>query len=50
MQLVEPSVSTASRFLTNTFFSERVLAVMANEIVMQPSRPSGTLATIIPIA
>jgi hypothetical protein len=49
MQEVDPKVSTASRFLTSTFFSDRVLAVMASEMVMHPKRPSGTLATRIPI-
>jgi len=49
MQEVEPRVSTASRFLTKTCFSDSFLAVIAKEIVIQPSNPSGTLATKIPI-
>ena len=49
MHEVDPSVSTASKFFTNTDFSESLLAVMAREMVMQASNPSGTLATRIPI-
>lgn len=49
MQEVEPKVSTAYKFLTSTCFSDSLLAVIAREMVMQASRPSGTLATRIPI-
>lgn len=49
MQLVDPRVSTASKFLTNTCLSASLWAVMAREIVIHPSNPSGTLATKIPI-
>lgn len=50
MQVVEPSVSTDSRFLTRTIFFARRLAVKASEIDTVAMRPSGTFATIIPIA
>ena len=50
MHEVEPKVSTASKFFTKTYFSANLLAVIAKEIVMHPNNPSGTLATIIPIA
>jgi hypothetical protein len=49
MQEVDPSVSTASKFFTNTCLSDSFLAVIANDIVMQASSPYGTLATRIPI-
>lgn len=49
MQEVDPRVSTASRFLTRTFFVWRAFAVIARETVMQPNNPSGTFATRIPI-
>lgn len=49
MQDVDPKVSTASRFFTNTYFSDNLFAVIANDIVMHPSNPSGTFATKIPI-
>ena len=50
MQEVDPRVSTASKFFTNTFFSERIFAVIARDTVTHPNRPSGTFAIIIPIA
>ena len=46
---VDPKVYTASKFLTRTCFSDSFLAVMAREMVIQASNPSGTLATKIPI-
>lgn len=50
IQLVDPSVSTASKFFTRTYLSANLFAVIAKETVIHPNRPSGTLATIIPIA
>lgn len=50
MQVVEPKVSTPSRLLIKTCFSCNFLAVMAKAIVTSDKRPSGTLATKIPIA
>ena len=49
MHDVDPKVSTASKFFTNTCLSASFFAVIANEMVMQASKPSGTLATKIPI-
>lgn len=46
---VDPRVSTDSKFLTKTDFLVKFLAVIAREIVTQPSNPSGTFATRIPI-
>ena len=46
---VDPKDSTVSRFLTNTFFSDICLAAKASIIVTVANKPSGTLATIIPI-
>ena len=49
IQLVEPSVSTDSKFLTSTFLVLSFLAATDNVIVIVANKPSGTLATIIPI-
>lgn len=50
MQLVDPRVSTASRFLQRTFFSASLFAVRVKPTVTSTIRPSGTLAVMIPIA
>jgi len=50
MQLVAPRVSTASKNLTKTFFSESLLAVKVNPMVISTMRPSGTLAVMTPMA
>lgn len=49
MHEVDPNVSTAYKFLTSTCLSANFFAVMAREIVMHASNPSGTFATKIPI-
>ena len=50
MQLVDPRVSTASRFLQRTFLSDSLFAVKVNPTVTSTMRPSGTLAVIRPMA
>mmetsp|Transcript_122550 Transcript_122550/g.297434 ORF Transcript_122550/g.297434 Transcript_122550/m.297434 type:complete len:422 (-) Transcript_122550:557-1822(-) len=49
MHVVEPSVSTPSMFFTNTIFCAIDLDVSVRHTVTVASRPSGTLATMIPI-
>lgn len=44
-----PRVSTAFRFLTKTFYLANFVAVIAKEAVTAPGKPSGTVATTIPI-
>lgn len=50
MQLVDPKVSTASKFLQRTFFSDNLFAVSVRPTVTSTIIPSGTLAVIIPMA
>ena len=50
MQDVDPRVSTDSKFLTSTFLDAILFAVRARLTVTVARRPSGTLATMIPIA
>jgi len=47
---VDPRVSTDSRFLTRTILLAILFAVRARDTVTVARRPSGTLATIIPMA
>ena len=49
IQVVLPSVSTTSKFLTNTNLFAILLAVSDRLTVTVASSPSGTLATIIPM-
>ena len=50
IQLVDPKVSTASKFLHKTFFSDNLLAVRVNPTVTSTIMPYGTLAVIKPMA
>lgn len=50
IQVVHPKVSTACKFLANTFFLANLFAVRVREMVTYNKRPFGTFATVIPIA
>jgi hypothetical protein len=49
MQDVDPKVSIDYMFFTRTFFSAILFAANARVTVTVINKPSGTLATIIPI-
>mmetsp|Transcript_4534 Transcript_4534/g.17159 ORF Transcript_4534/g.17159 Transcript_4534/m.17159 type:complete len:226 (-) Transcript_4534:691-1368(-) len=49
MVVVEPRVSTDSRFLTSTFFLAILCEVRVRATVTVSGNPSGTLATMIPM-
>lgn len=49
IHVVEPKVSTDSKFLTRIFFLAILFAVKASDTVTVTRSPSGTFATIIPI-
>ncbi len=50
MHEVDPRVSTPSRFFTSTLLAANLFAVSVKPTVITARRPSGTLATIKPIA
>ena len=50
MHEVDPRVSTPSKFFTKTFSVASLFAVNERPTVIVARRPSGTFATIIPIA
>lgn len=50
IQVVQPKVQTACRFLASTFFFASLFAVNVNEMVTSNSNPFGTFATVIPMA
>ena len=50
IQEVDPRVSIDYKFLTSMYLVAILLAVIARETVTVDKRPSGTLATMIPMA